>query len=219
MTVRKLGLWVCWFVLVAIWFDTLLNLWLDGQARFIVFAALIIPCWLLLYFAEGLELAVAARVDADDSPVADPHVFFTRRQAVVILTITFVSLATVYPWVQVPWIGRLGGVFPFWFSLVFVALTTLWFCQVVPKRLAVLNPEGFLGSRHTQRFLRIINIIGALFDGPSDDLVRFLARSGGGWSATAPVAVSSCDCAICRPSVYQAWSKPSADCSCAICRP
>lgn len=129
MLFRKLALWACWLILMATWLDTLFHLWQEGQVRFIVFAALTTPSWLLLYFAEGLELAVAAWVDAPDSPVLDPHAFFTRRQAVVILTITFISLATVYPWVEVPWLGRMGGAIPFWFSLLFVSLTTLWFFQ------------------------------------------------------------------------------------------
>lgn len=217
MQLRKGILWVCWLFLLVIWLDTLSQLWRDGQGRPVLLAALVIPSLWLLYFAEGLELAVAARVGNPDSPVTDPHEFFTRRQTVVILTITFITLATVYPWLEVPWMGRLSGAMPFWFSLTFDSVSVLWFAQVVPKRLAVMNPDEFLQSRYTKTFLHVIRFAGLVFDGPSDDLVRMLRR-GKKRSGCVSRSFEPCTCLICIPAIAQTWSSRYHGCTCGICR-
>ena len=217
MHAYKNFLWVFWIWLIAIWIDTLLHLWQAGYRHPVFLAVMTIPCWVILFFAEGLELAVAARVVSPTCPVKDPHTFFTRRQALVILPITFISLATgVYPWLQVPGFGRLHGNSPFWFSLALVSLTTLWFAQVVPKRLAVFNPDLFLRAPCTPLFLGVVTAVGALFGGPSDDVVHFAQRalSARGFGVA---QVPSCECAICEPMAYEVWSRVAFACTCSVC--
>ena len=107
----------------------------------------------ILYCAEGIELAVTDLLDKHPSQLHDPvtarvlmevqrlrDFFFAQRQVFVVVIIAFTSLVTTYQWLSVPGIGivRDGGV-RFWFSLVFTTLTILWFCQVTPKLLAVIN--------------------------------------------------------------------------------
>lgn len=209
MRTWKIVLWAFWIVLIAICVCTLVDLWLSGYHRFGVEFLLAVPCFAILCFAEGLELAVASSGGPSSVKPFDAHSFFTRRQALVILPITYISIVTVYPWVDVPGIGRLAGDVPFWFSLSLVSLTTLWFGQVVPKRMAVLHPELFLSAKITAAFMRLVDCM-VVLDGPSGDVVRLLHRSRRRSSS------KQCECAICVDT-SQAWSLNSYRCGCSIC--
>lgn len=163
---------------------TLLATWLQTLAANVIFrnsytelltAAGVLLLFYILYYAEGLELAVADLRDKDANQIGDPRTrevlgqmqrlsefFFSQRQIFVVSIITFVSLALDYDalyfapfgWFDDPRV-RFG------FSLSFVTLTVLWFCQVAPKRLAIINSELFLRQ--------------ALFVWP---LVRFIGHFG-----------------------------------------
>lgn len=220
-TLRKMLLWSTWGSLIAIWGATIADHCREGEfAPLLVVLFTIIPAWVVLYVAEGLELAVAAR--PNHPVVSDVHRFFARRQAVVVIVISYVSLVSEYPWIFVPGFGRLTHPFPFVFSLSLVTLTTLWFAQVVPKRLAVIDPERFLSAPFTRPFLLAVDVLGAVFDGPSDDLVRLATR---GWPRVAvhdPSATNACACAICAPLpvTVAGWSeRTGVHCTCELCNP
>ena len=57
----------------------------------------------------------------------------------------------------------------------FLNLTVLWFCQVAPKRLAVINSNLFL--KKSIAIWPIIKMVGRLnIPGPADDITRFLEK-------------------------------------------
>jgi hypothetical protein len=91
----------------------------------------------------------------------------------VVVIIAFTSLTTAYPWVFVPGVGRV--VAPgasFWFSLILTTLTVLWFAQVTPKRLAIMNSEVFLSQcRPIWALIRLVGTLG--LPTPTDLIVAF----------------------------------------------
>jgi len=217
---RKVVLWATWVSLMAIWAATLEDLCREGAVTPLLVALFtVMPAWILLYVAEGLELAVAA--EGNNPLVPDVHRFFTRRQAVVVVVISYITLVTEYPWIYVPAVGRLTGPFPFLFSFALVTLTTLWFAQIVPKRLAVMDPKRFLSAPWIRPLLVLVDALGAVFDGPSDDIVKFFARDLPARPVGDLDASGVCDCAVCVPLPFMvgAWAEPTGiRCVCAVCR-
>lgn len=189
---RSMVLWAIEIALVVIWLTTLWMFAQDGDYQYVLQAVAVVALLVVLYYAEGIELAVADLLDKQPDQLSDPQsadvlkdiqdkrgFFFAQRQLFVVAIIAFMSLMTSYPWLYVPWVGKVDGFnLPFWFSLVFTTLTVLWFCQVTPKRLAVINSERFLEQ---SRFLwPVIKVVGKLgLPGPSDHIVQFMER----WSA------------------------------------
>lgn len=182
--VRSLVLWALWLVLVIVWFATLWAKWQEREVVAVLLAGVVLGLLAILYYAEGLELAATDLLDKQPEQMrsvgatevlkeiqARPGFFYAHRQVFVVTIISFTSLVTSYAWVNVPFVGKVSayGV-PFWFSLLFTTLTVLWFCQVTPKRLAVLNSELFLvQSRFVWRLIRITSLLG--LPDPSDWLV------------------------------------------------
>jgi hypothetical protein len=201
-------LWIVWVGLLVIWVYTSLE-----QQRYASMAIVTI-CLLILFFAEGLEIAVADLLDkqasqlGSDSAIrilkevaAVPEWFFAQRQVFVVVIISLMSLMTNYDYIQVP----LAGCFkpasasanvpqdcqslllpylnipfdaPFWFSLAFTTFTVLWWCQVFPKRLAIINSERFLAL--SAPLWGLIKIVGMLnIPGPADTLVEIAKRYTG----------------------------------------
>jgi hypothetical protein len=164
-----------WLAALAIWLQTLTMGFLrDGNATPIVVAGICFGAFVILYFAEGLELAVADLRDKDPSQIKDSRVgrmlaemqgrsewFFAQRQIFVVAIITAVSLSLDYELLYVFPFGWIQNhTMSFAFSITFVTLTVLWFCQVAPKRLAILNSETFLSQ---SAFLwPIIRLVGKL---------------------------------------------------------
>jgi hypothetical protein len=186
---RTLILWLFWFGQLLVWFATLFSLSAVGQYTPWLDAAAIILLLYVLFFAEGLELAIADLLDKEAEQLNDTRLrallseiqrrkdfFFSTRQVFVVLIITFMSLRTIYPWIMIPFLGRVSAYnLPFWFSLCFTSLTVLWFCQVTPKRLAVMNSELFL--RQSAFLWPLIKLIGVLgLPSPSDQLIRLFGR-------------------------------------------
>jgi hypothetical protein len=186
---RTIILWSFWFVLAAIWGATLIALSDDGHARHWVDSLLIILSLVVLFFAEGLELAVADLLDKHPDQLSDVRLrkllqeiqqnsdfFFSTRQVFVVLIITFMSLTTNYPWIAIPYLGRISQYdAPFWFSLAFTSLTVLWFCQVAPKRLAVMNSELFLKhSAFLWPLIKATGLVGLPY--ASDQIVWFFRK-------------------------------------------
>jgi hypothetical protein len=190
-TVRSLFLWVVELVLIVIWFSTIGHHLGDGDIKQFLLAVLVVVLLFILYFAEGIELAVADLLDKQPDQLGDESLrslleeiqqergfFFSNRQVFVVAIIALMTLITSYPWLYVPFVGKVKELeLPFWFSLFFTTLTVLWFCQVTPKRLAVINSERFL--RQSRFIWPLIKLVGRLgLPSPSDDLVRLLeARS------------------------------------------
>ena len=185
-------LWLLWSLLVVIWLKTLTALWREGSRMPSLLALVAVGLLILLYFAEGIELAVTDLLDKEPEQLHDPVLqnvladiqrrsgfFFAQRQVFVVVIIAFVSLVTTYPWIVIPFIGRTTAHnAPFWFSLFFTTFTVLWFCQVTPKRLAVLNSELFLAqSRFVWRLIQIMAVFG--LPNPSDWLVSEVVRRSG----------------------------------------
>jgi len=144
----------------------------------------------ILYFAEGMELAITDLLDKEPNQLRDETVrnllsqiqsrvgfFFAQRQVFVVVIISVLSLTTAYDWVYVPFYGKMTSpTTTFWFSLVLTTFTVLWFCQVTPKRLAVINSELFLKqSSAVWRLIKIISMLG--LPDPSDLLVYGIQRN------------------------------------------
>jgi hypothetical protein len=189
LAARTTWLWSVEAILIATWVTTLGSLGKTVSYSYLVDAGAILVFLYVLFFAEGLELAVADLLDKHPEQLADTRTqrllrelqsrrdfFFGTRQVFVVLIISFMSLRTTYPWISVPFVGRVSDYeAPFWFSLLFTSLTVLWCCQVTPKRLAVLNSELFL--RQSAFLWPIIKLIGLLgLPNPSDQLVHLFQR-------------------------------------------
>jgi hypothetical protein len=189
---RRLILWLLWLWLAIIWLATLRALWQAGSHSPVLLALLVVALLVVLYFAEGIELAVTDLLDKEPEQLRDPALqatlrdiqrrsgfFFAQRQVFVVLIIAFTSLVTTYPWIVVPFVGKTAAHnAPFWFSLVFTTFTVLWFCQVTPKRLAILNSELFLThSRFVWRLIQLVGLAG--LPDPSDWLVSTIAKHSG----------------------------------------
>ncbi len=156
----QLYLWIIWLGLLAIYFDTVYQ---TGEYRnaILVFVLLVI-----LYFAEGMEIAVATLADKQIAQIEsvrarkalefikrDAEWFFAQRQVFVVTIVSFMSLMTTFPVIYVPFYKAVGSKdlslslygwtlpldLPFWFTLIFTSFTILWWCQVFPKRLALRN--------------------------------------------------------------------------------
>jgi hypothetical protein len=188
--VRLAILWTLWVFLAVVWIATLAALWTDERQAPAVLAFLDVLLLVVLYFAEGIELAVTDLLDKEPSQLHDALTrrllseiqarsgfFFAHRQIFVVVIISVLSLTTAYSWLYLPFYGRVDSpLATFWFSLVFTTLTVLWFCQVTPKRLAVINSERFL--RQSAPIWRAINAISWLgLPDPADQLVRAIQRN------------------------------------------
>jgi len=137
-----------------------------------------------------MELAITDLLDKEPNQLRDATVrsllaqiqsrvgfFFAQRQVFVVVIISVLSLTTAYNWIYVPLHGQVTSpTARFWFSLVFTTFTVLWFCQVTPKRLAVINSELFLKQSTTVwRLIKIISTLG--LPNPSDLLVYTIQRN------------------------------------------
>jgi hypothetical protein len=190
--IRTTILWAVEILLAVVWISTLQAHAAAGSSSPMVGAVIVVFLLFILYFAEGLELAFADLRDKDPEQIdraimpplremqIDPGFFLGQRQVFVVVIISLMTLLTSYPWIAVPWSPRhLAAPWPFWFSLLFTSLTVLWFCQVTPKRLAVINSEQFL--RHSRWLWPIIKALGRALDlpRPADQLVWIARRKLG----------------------------------------
>lgn len=126
----------------------------SGAIILILFAVLS----LILYLAEGIEIAVVDLIAKDADQFSDlrmratleeiqgkSHFFFSQRQIFVVSIISFISvlMATCFSNLYVGYVlidnPAIVGVF----QLIFINLWILCFCQVAPKRLALVNSEKF----------------------------------------------------------------------------
>jgi hypothetical protein len=152
--------WGAWFALTVIWVATLLAMTGEGRYAQWVEAAAIVLLLYILALAEGLELAVTDLLDKQPEQLRDARVrivlrhlqrdpadFFSNRQLFVVTIIAFTTLMTTYPWIYIPFVGAVSQQpLPGLFSFAWTTLTVLWFAQVTPKRLAIINSETFLGQ-------------------------------------------------------------------------
>ena len=224
-------LWGVWVVLAVVWANTLAHLWLEGSRYYGLLALLVLISGIIIYWAEGLELAVAillhARMVPDDIHALmakmNSNVFFRQRQLIVIFLVTFSGVATVYPWLRIPGYGELAGAAPFWFSIAFPSLSIMWFSQIAPKLRAMAKPEHFVRSGGSIfRAVRLLNAVD--LTGPSDDVFWFLSRgdigdmkvrhgvltkeepstgeAGSLSSLYRPVSLCTYLCAVCCPELW-----------------
>jgi hypothetical protein len=186
---RAVLLLATWFALVVVWVSTCVELGLSGRWQYGALAAVDAALLVVLYLAEGMELAATDLLDKDPAQIANervrvmlreiqvrPDYFYANRQVFVVVIIAFTSLTTAYPWIFVPGQGRVDAPgASFWFGLALTTLTVLWFSQVTPKRLAIMNSEVFLGQ--CRPIWTLIRLVGALgLPAPTDLMVAF-ARS------------------------------------------
>jgi hypothetical protein len=184
-------LWCLLILLVAVWLSTLAHVDSVGAAfkssvEFVVVVLLLV----VLCFAEGVETAFADLRDKDAEQVL-PEIrqllsqmkereefFLAQREVFTVVIIAGVTLLTSFPSV---YLFRIGATDRYHaaslFTIAFTSLTILWFCQVVPKRLALRNSELFLKRG---RFLwPIIRVVGKLdLPAPSDWIVETLGGVG-----------------------------------------
>jgi hypothetical protein len=188
--VRSFVLWTVWVVLAVIWVATLWRYWTEGYRTPVLLATLDLILLFILYFAEGIELAITDLLDKEPSQLREASVrsllaeiqvrsgfFFAQRQVFVVVIIAVLSLTTAYTWIYVPFYGRVDSpTATFWFSLTFTSFTVLWFCQVTPKRLAIINSELFLKqSGLVWRLIKAISVLG--LPDPSDLLVYTVQKN------------------------------------------
>lgn len=230
---RKICLWIVWLGLAVIYVTTIWSVAAESNPVHAGLATINIIFGLLLFFAEGFEIAFAMlwpqrsslEKDIHNSfKGLDPEFVLAQRQVVVVVTITAIGVNTsALPWIQIPILGRFHHLGPSLFSLVFTTLTVLWFCQVFPKRIAARFPERFW--RFSVWLLRPINIAGRVFDlpAPSHDLVMWWESIFGRPETShdrtelmSGLALwSGCGCAVCSASLGVA--SLSHTCDCAIC--
>ncbi len=182
---RSVVLWTLEALLVTTWVATLWQHAREGSFAEVFSALLVVVLLVVLYFAEGIELAVADLLDKQPEQIRDETVrnvlaeiqqqrgfFFSQRQIFVVTIIAFMTLVVSYEWIYIPGFGK-NYELTFWFSLTFTTLTVLWFCQVTPKRLAVINSEQFLSqSLFLWPAIKRLGMLG--LPEPSDDIVRFM---------------------------------------------
>lgn len=192
---RSFLLWAIWLVLLIVYVDTVHHVPGGWQNALMVLVLLVI-----LYLAEGMEIAVATLADKQTDQLErqpakkalayikrDVEWFLAQRQVFVVTIVSFMSLMTTFPVVHVPFYGPMGNIdlptpihslsidVPFWFTLVFTSFTILWWCQVFPKRLALRNSEIFLA--HSAGLMLPIKTIGAInLPGPAEQLVILATR-------------------------------------------
>jgi hypothetical protein len=186
---RAVLLWIIWTFLTATWIATMIAMSLDGDYIQWFQAAAVVFLLYVLSVAEGLELAVTDLLDKQPEQLRDPKVraalsrlqrrsaeFFSNRQVFVVTIITFSTLMTNYPWIYVPLVGRVvADPIPALFGFLLTTLNVLWFAQVTPKRLAIINSETFL--RQALFLLPLIDFVGWLgIPAASDQLVRLFER-------------------------------------------
>ena len=187
--VRAVVLWTIWTSLTIMWIATLVAMSLDGSHIQWLQAGLVVFLLYILSIAEGLELAVTDLLDKQPEQLRDPKVravlsrlqrhsaaFFSNRQVFVVTIITFSTLMLNYPWIYIPFLGRVSAEpVPTLFSFGWTTLTVLWFAQVTPKRLAIINSETFLGQ--AVFLLPLIDFVGWLgIPAASDQLVHLFER-------------------------------------------
>src|SRR5438105_4261341 len=107
--IRSLVLWIVWLALVIIWLATLGEQWTEGRHSPAILAIVVLGLLLILYFAEGMELAVTDLLDKEPAQLRDSSVrallsqiqhrsgfFYAQRQVFVVVIISIVSLTTSY---------------------------------------------------------------------------------------------------------------------------
>jgi hypothetical protein len=220
---RKFFLWIAWGALLVIYVATIFSHCAEGEFHYLAFACMSFACCALLFFAEGFEISFAMMYPQRhqlNSEVCrllqtlDAEHVLAQRQVVVVATITILSLTTVFDWIQIPGVGRVSSPMVMaWFSGLFVTLTVLWFCQVLPKRLAARNSEQFW--RLSRWLLKPIVIAGKCADipAPADNLVALWesffpsSRHTSMQQQTATIRVarlwSPCDCPVCSAADEQ----------------
>ena len=178
---KKFLLWVAWGALSTIYVATIFNHCTEGDFGYLGFAVLSIACCALLFYAEGFEISFAMMYPQRNQmnsevcqslQTLDAEHILAQRQIVVVCTIAVLSLSSVFDWIQIPGAGRVSSpMATAWFSGLFVTSTCLWFCQVLPKRLAARNPEQFW--RLSKWLLKPIVVAGKYVDlpAPADTLI------------------------------------------------
>jgi len=209
-------LWVAWGTLFVAYLATIAGHCAEGELHYLGFAISSITCCALLFFAEGFEISFAMMFpqrNLMNSEICrclqtlDAEHILAQRQIIVVATITILSLSSVFDWILIPGLGRFSSpVVLSWFSGLFVTTTCLWFCQVLPKRLAARNPEQFW--RLSQWLLKPIVIAGkfADFPAPADNLVKL-------WDILFPSAHHETTFPNARIRVARLWSP----CDCPVC--
>jgi hypothetical protein len=188
---RKFILWAIWALLFAIWVQTVyVTGVLQHNNLCLLLAGVSVALLVILYFAEGLELAVADLRDKDPQQIHDQRLkkilvelqskggdfFFAHRQPFVVVIINVVSLSLAYDALYTWPLGEIKEpTFKFVFNLLFITLSVLWFCQVTPKTLAIANSELFLAqSKFLWPIIKLLSIF--QLPGPADQLVGVFRR-------------------------------------------
>jgi hypothetical protein len=179
------GIWLLSFY---IWINTIAYQLAKGERTAAVIFVAFLLLSIVLYLAEGAELAVAELRDKDAGQFRDASTrevmteikkrdqfFFSQRQIFVVAIISFISIiiSTYMEQFYVYGIGTINkpitiGIINF----IFINIWVLCACQVAPKRLALLNSERFLAQ--SSILWPLIKVLGKLnIPGPSDLIVKW----------------------------------------------
>ena len=236
---KPITLWIGWVFLLVIYVATIAAHCAAREYYYLFFAALSFGCCCLLFVSEGFEISFAMlfpmRNHADPDirnslEGLDAEFILSQRQVIVALTITILSLISVFDWIYIPGVGRVHAHWATaWFSGLFVSITVLWFCQVLPKRLAARSTESFW--RLSRWLLKPIVAAGRLVDlpAPANNLVdlwelAFPTRDKRSRHEAALLQPGllweSCDCPVCNASAnLESASRKALDvCNCELCR-
>lgn len=234
---KRILFWLIWIFLFAVYTATIVALCREEQYSALVFAALNLTCIAFLFFAKGFEVTLCILWSGLES--AEPNVrnvlrnldsefIQVLRQVIVVLRITIVGLTTgSFEWISIPGLGNVQSYgAPYFFSLVFVSSTVLWFSQMFPKRLAAHDPVRFW--KFSRWLVKPISVVGKILElpTPSNHLVAWW-ESLVDYPQCFPINSRSrwarCDCAVCKPHIIADSAKSNdfgvVPCGCIICRP
>ena len=106
-TCRNVGLWAFELVLISAWISTVISEATSGNWIYVGLVAVLVTFLIILFFAEGIEIAVADLIDKSPETLSDSKLretlaeiqdrsgfFFSQRQVFVVAIISFITLAT-----------------------------------------------------------------------------------------------------------------------------
>jgi hypothetical protein len=184
---------VVWLASLYAWLSNIIYQATLRQYSNLIVLILLLPSLVILYFAEGVEIAVADLRDKDVDQFNNQSTrrvfieiqnrddfFISHRQIFAVANISFMSLlaANVVKTLYVYGYGEVKDWVVQIVNFIFITLLILWLCQVAPKRLAAINSERFLSQ--AQFLWPLIKYLGVLnIPGPSGFIVSGLQKLSG----------------------------------------
>jgi hypothetical protein len=188
---RRFLAWALWLVCLYAWFsDVVIHAW-HGQYTDLVVLLLLIPFFLLIYFSEGIEIAVTDLKDKEAAQLGDASMrtlliaiksrldfFVAQQQTLALFVVTLASTIAalgfkkldVYPFGEIASPFAVGAI-----NFVAISVTILCLCQVPAKRLALINSERFLAqAKLLWPFIRLVGLLD--LPAPSEPIIAGMRK-------------------------------------------